>query len=95
MSAEFIEIPRGDFDTPGPCWIPLEANGKPIKPFIKCRCGHLSGIGLHHVYANGSVMASFFHDVNPHPDIGYRGGGCGWHVFLNLKDYDQGDFPQS
>lgn len=92
-----IEIPRGTTDAPVPCWIPVcyVKDGREIKlkPLIKCQCGHLSGIGLHHVHDDGTVTASFFHDKAPHPDIGYAGGGCGWHVFLKLKDYDQGDFP--
>jgi hypothetical protein len=88
-----IEIPKGDYDAPAPCWLAVQYEGKPCKPLIKCQCGHISGIGLHHVHADGRVTASFFHDVNPHPDIGYLGGGCGWHVFLKLKDYDLGDFP--
>jgi hypothetical protein len=48
---------------------------------------------LHHVHADGTVTRSFFHDSAPHPEIGYAGGGCGWHVWLKLKDYDCGDFP--
>ena len=88
-----VEIPKGNFDSPAPCWIPRAVNGRPGKPIIKCRCGHNSHIGLHHVHADGRVTASFFHDQAPHPDIGYAGGGCGWHVFLKLKDYDLGDFP--
>ena len=87
------EIPRGDFDTAAPCWIPIQQDGKAIKPLIKCKCGHISGIGLHHVHADGTVTASFFHDTAPHPDIGYAGGGCGWHVWLKLADYNEGDFP--
>ena len=77
-----------------PGWIqPVNTEGKKLKPVIRCNCGHWSGIGLHHVHADGTVTASFFHDAAPHPEIGYAGGGCGWHVFLKLKDYDQGDFP--
>ena len=92
-----LEIPKGDYDADPPCWIPVScrnADGDlvPSKPLIKCTCGHISGIGLHHVHADGTVTASFFHDSSPHPDIGYAGGGCGWHVFLKLKDYDQGEF---
>ena len=88
-----VEIPKGDYDSPAPCWIPTQYDGKPSKPLIKCQCGKISGIGLHHVHADGTVTASFFHDSAPHPDIGYAGGGCGWHVFLKLKGYDCGDFP--
>ena len=77
-----------------PGWTqPVNTEGKKLKPLIRCNCGHWSGIGLHHVHADGTVTASFFHDANPHPDIGYAGGGCGWHVFLKLKDWNGGDFP--
>ena len=88
-----VEIPRGDFDTPGPCWIPIQWEGKAARPVIICKCGHRSHCSLHHFRVDGTVTASFFHDVAPHPDIGYAGGGCGWHVFLKLLDYDQGEFP--
>lgn len=88
-----VEIPRGDYDSPAPCWVPRTYAGKTVKPAIKCQCGQVRNIGLHHVHADGTVTASFFHDAAPHPEIGYAGGGCGWHVFLKLKDYDQGDFP--
>ena len=89
------EIPKGDFDSPAPCWIATVRydNKEPCKPVIKCKCGHITGIGLHHVHADGTVTASFFHDSAPHPEIGYSGNGCGWHVFLKLLDYDLGDFP--
>ena len=96
-----VEIPHivddgsGDWNQANaPGWIqPVNTEGKKLKPVIRCNCGHWSGIGLHHVHADGTVTASFFHDAAPHPEIGYAGGGCGWHVFLKLKDYDQGDFP--
>ena len=88
------EIPKGTVDSPAPCWIPIQnQEGNPLKPLVKCQCGKISGIGLHHVHADGTVTASFFHDSAPHPDIGYAGGGCGWHVWLKLLDYDYGDFP--
>ena len=91
------EIPKGDYDAPAPCWIPTcyvkDGETVKLKPLIKCNCGHISGIGLHHVHADGTVTASFFHDSAPHPDIGYAGGGCGWHVWLKLLDYNEGDFP--
>ena len=78
-----ITIPKGDYDSPAPCWIPTSRydNGGPAKPLIKCECGHITGIGLHHVHADGRVTA-YTHDP-----------GCGWHVFLTLADYDKGDFP--
>jgi len=89
-----VTIPKGDLDSPAPCWIAVEdTSGKRLKPLIKCQCGRILGIGLHHVRADGRVTESFFHDAAPQPDIGYAGGGCGWYVFLLLKDYDRGEFP--
>jgi hypothetical protein len=94
-----ITIPKGNYDSPGPCWIPTERydNGGPAKPIIKCECGHVTGIGLHHVHADGRVTASFFHSKESsfvHKGKTYtHDPGCGWHVFLTLADYDKGDFP--
>ncbi len=93
-----VEIPKGDFDAAAPCWIPIKGmQDQWLKPLIKCNCGKVCNIGLHHVHADGRVTASFYHAE-------YRewteGGktyshepGCGWHVFLKLKDYDLGNFP--
>lgn len=94
-----IEIPRGDCESPGPCWIPIIWGDppRPSKPLIKCNCGKVTGIGLHHVHADGTVTASFFHSAErefTHNGKTYsHDPGCGWHVFLQLLDYDQGDFP--
>ena len=93
-----IEIPKivegDDWCAESPGWAPSRStDGTMLKPIIRCNCGQWSGIGLHHVHVDGTVTASFFHDVNPQPNIGYPGGGCGWHVWLKLKDYDCGDFP--
>lgn len=94
-----VEIPKGDFDTPGPCWIPMTRSdtGAPIKPRIKCECGKVCNIGLHHVHADGRVTASFYHAQFSEWQEGGRTyrhePGCGWHVFLKLKDYDLGEFP--
>jgi hypothetical protein len=105
------EIPKGNHDSPGPCWIPtfrrVNPEGKlgvltdpqtiPCKPVIKCQCGDLCGIALHHVHADGTVTASFFHSQEP--SFMNKGKtythrpGCGWHVWLKLLDYDCGDFP--
>ena len=92
------EIPKGDYDSPGPCWIPRQTeDGKPYKPLIKCQCGKITGIALHHVHSDGRVTASYFHSqetqfVHNGKTYGHQ-PGCGWHVFLTLKDYDCGDFP--
>ncbi len=93
-----IEIPKGTFDTPAPCWIPVTRDGKNAKPVIRCQCGKYTGIGLHHVHADGKVTASFFHQkclTFTHNGKEYPGdpNGCGWHVYLQLLNYDKGDFP--
>jgi hypothetical protein len=94
--AEVVEIPKGDHDSPGPCWIPRYYDGKILKPAIKCNCGRVCHIGLHSVSAEGIVMASFFD--SPMESFMHKGKtyqhspGCGWHVFLKLLNYDQGEF---
>ena len=96
-----IEIPKGSHDdgfdfVPGhPAWFQCVEHGteKRLKPIIRCNCGRFTGIGLHHVHADGTVTASYYHkrgNVPPEdPD------GCEWHVHLKLLDYDWGDFPSS
>ncbi len=93
-----IEIPKydhtkGEYEDQAPCWISVTAygTGKKVKPQIVCKCGEITGIGLHHVHADGKVTASFFHKN--------KGGahtndnqGCQWHVFLQLKNYSDGEF---
>ena len=74
-----------------PGWCQPTQDGKLLKPLIRCNCGWYCGIGLHHVHADGTVAASFFHSADgPNGD---PGRGCGWHVWLKLLDYDGGDFP--
>lgn len=92
------EIPKitswnGDTTQPNsPGWFQPTQDEVSLKPIIRCNCGSLCGIGLHHVHADGTVTASFFHDAAPHSEIHYVGGGCGWHVWLKLLDYDGGEF---
>ena len=76
-----------------PGWSPTrDTEGNLLKPLIRCNCGQWSGIGLHHVHADGTVTASFFHATKEqHPDG--DASGCGWHVWIKLMDYDCGDFP--
>ncbi len=86
---------NGTVNAPGwiqPVQTQEDGSVKLLRPIIRCNCGRPCGIGLHHVHADGTVTASFFHDSTPHPEISYPGGGCGWHVFLKLKDYDGGEF---
>jgi hypothetical protein len=82
-------IPKGDYDAPGPCWVPVtDTAGKALKPLIKCRCGWMTGIGLHHVHADGRVTASYYHSAECDP-----GRGCGFHEFIELADYDGPEWP--
>lgn len=95
--ADLVLVPRvgedDDWYARSPGWSPVQDHeGNRLKPLIRCNCGTWSGIGLHHVHADGTVTASFFHATKAqHPRGDAR--GCGWHVFLKLLDYDQGDFP--
>lgn len=72
----------------GPAWYqPAYADGRLCRPLVRCKCGQLTGIGLHHVYEDGKVEASFFHA----PDES-RPKACGWHEWIELEDYDGGEF---
>lgn len=93
--AETITIPKlphegsiwADFPVVGkPGWIETtDQNGNVLKPLIRCNCGHISGIGLHHVHADGTVTASFYHKRgNVYPE---DPNGCEWHVHLKLADW--------
>jgi len=90
-----IFIPKGtddDYMAKGkPCWFSCrDSSGKQLKPLIRCNCGKISGIGLHHVHADGTVTASFYHKKgNVYPE---DPEGCEWHVWLKLLDYNQGEF---
>lgn len=92
----------GNPHPPGPSWERVyqeQADGskKWLKPLIRCKCGSLSGIALHHVHADGRVTASYY---DSEADSFEHGGkkyshipGCGWHVFIKLDGYDLGEFP--
>jgi hypothetical protein len=72
-------------------WKCTDTSGNPLKPLIRCNCGSVSGIGLHHVHADGTVTNSFYHqrgDVYPQDPK-----GCEWHVWLKLDGWDMGDIP--
>lgn len=87
--SDIIEIPKGEYDGDVyPCWIPIKNSaGEKLKPLIRCQCGNVTGIGLHHVHPDGRITASFFHrQSNEDPN------GCGWHVYLKLKDWDGSEF---
>lgn len=94
-----LEIPRMNLDDQHhdpkhPAWIcPVDGEGKNLKPLIRCNCGQWCGLGLHHVHADGTVTASFWHSKGENAAVGQSPDGCGWHVWLKLKNYDAGDFP--
>lgn len=75
-----------------PGWIEVtDQKGNPQKPLVRCNCGHISGIGLHHVYEDGTVKASFWHKKgNVYPE---DPNGCEWHVWIRLADWHGGDIP--
>ena len=69
-----------------PGWYPVrDSSGNVLKPLIRCNCGSISGIGLHHVHPDGRVTASFYHKRgNNYPE---DPKGCEWHVHLKLEDW--------
>ena len=81
-----ITIPKLDGPRdprPGPGWVAVIGNsGEPLKPYIRCNCGRLIGIGLHTIHADGTVTASFLHDEPNNPAM-----ACGWHEFVKLEGY--------
>ena len=95
--SNLIEIPKAVMDLEEypyysnfPAWVKVQdTKGNILKPNIICNCGKITGIGLHHVHADGRVTASYFHTKS-----GKYGTaeGCEWHVFLKLKDYNLGEF---
>lgn len=95
LAACRMKIPKGNFDSPGPCWIPIQdGEGKPHKPVIRCRCGVNFHIGLHHVHADGRVTASFYHPETPGAaGCADNAPGCGFHEFLELEGYEGPEFP--
>ena len=100
MNVEIPKIADGDYGhgpeyAGRPAWFqPVDSDGNKLKPVIRCNCGWYCGIGLHHVHADGTVTASFFHTKEG--QYGDRDRGCEWHVFLKLLDYAGGEFlPRS
>lgn len=78
-----------------PGWVRVvEANSNiPVKPIIRCNCGLFVGLRLHHVHADGTVTASFYHKRGKDFSVGESPDGCEWHVFLKLLNYHDGEFP--
>lgn len=72
-------------------WKVQDRSGMQRKPLIRCTCGSVSGIGLHHVHADGRVTNSYYHKKGTvYPE---DPNGCEWHVWLQLADWDGGDIP--
>lgn len=89
-----MRIPEGDYarEDLAPAWLPIQnRDGSPLKPIIRCRCGKLAGIRLHHVHADGRVTASFYHP--PEGWAGEGSPGCGFHEFLELEGYTGPECP--
>ena len=88
-----MKIPKVSYydATIAPAWLPIEDTaGQPLKPIIRCRCGALCNIRLHHVHADGRVTASFLHAAGGATPAQQQ---CGWHEFLELEGYDGPEFP--
>jgi len=91
-----VRIPKGSYDdgSIAPAWLPIQdREGNQLKPIIRCQCGSLMGIGLHHVHADGRVTASFYHWWPPDSEMGKALQGCGFHEYLELDGYDGPEFP--
>lgn len=89
-----MRIPKGSYDDESiaPAWLEIQDHhGNPAKPILRCACGRLAGLGLHHVHADGRVTASFYHPVE-----GWAGEttpGCGFHEYVELDGYAGGEWP--
>lgn len=59
--------------------------GLPVKPVLRCNCGHILGLSEYRVAADGRVTPEFEHSMAD-------AGGCGWKVWLELADYTDGEF---
>lgn len=85
---DVMVIPSGSFDSIGPCWCrPVYSNGHPASVVIKCICGYMSGIAKHKITPDGTVTASYF-DASEKEHPNGRIGGCGWHMWIKLDNYD-------
>ena len=83
MSVMNVEIPRGEPSALDPseelAWFPVTGG----MPLYRCGgCGELLCLHPDHSIADdGTVTASMYHN----PDK----GGCGWHVFGRLLDWNK------
>ena len=89
---------KWDSSIPGPGWFRTRRydNGGWARPLVKCKCGKVGGISLHHVHADGRVTASYYDSQAA--EFEHNGKkyshtpGCGWHVYIKLDGYDCGEF---
>ena len=88
--SNLIEIPKANkieeypYADNFPCWLPVQDKDENIvRPMIICNCGVYTGVNAHHIHKDGRITASYYHpkEVNGYPN------GCGWHVFLKMKDW--------
>lgn len=81
--SDVVQIPRvpvrRSFVDPKPAW--GRDSGGTL--FLRCACGLCMGLDDHTVAADGTVSPSLHHPDDAH-------GGCGWHVFGRLLDWDGG-----
>ena len=87
--SDVIEIPKCDGESHGPAWCDTyrtDESGERIRlrPHIRCICGDHTNIGNHHIHADGTITASYLHQL---PDD----SGCGWHVTLKMIGWDGGE----
>lgn len=77
-----IVIPKANEEKSNfPCWIAVKnESGEERRPYVKCKCGQVMGVGNHHVHANGELTRSFYHSHGPSP--------CGFHEYLIFEGYD-------
>lgn len=84
-----VTIPKTNNDhTNFPCWIPVtNTKGEERRPHVRCNCGQVTSIGNHHVHADGTVTASYFHSKE-------MPGGCGWHEHIKFEGYNGSEWPR-
>lgn len=89
--SDVIEIPKWDgSDDMKPAWSDSYRTDSEtgervrLRPHVRCLCGQHTNIGNHHIHKDGNITASYYHHL---PD----GSGCGWHVFVKMKDWDGGE----
>jgi len=92
--SNIIEIPKANANYDNyPCWVDtFNTEGVRIRPHIICNCGEVTNISNHHIHSDGRITESYYHYRENRPDH----PGCGWHVFLKMKDWSGEEFlPRS